>query len=126
MTVHGYPPDAIIVFIRKRPTRPLPFHISMDVDEDEVPEHHADSRMRLVAQKVEERRHSVPHRVPVQRHMHPFAPLRCTFIILLRCTIFILLCRERTWCAPHGSAAPHFVANGYSRYFRLSEIFKMA
>jgi len=36
------------------------------------------------------------HGVPIQRHMHRLTPLHCTFIILLRCTIFILLCRERT------------------------------
>jgi hypothetical protein len=47
----------------------------MDVDEDEVPEHHADSRVRLFPQQVEERRHGVPHRVPVQRHMHRLADI---------------------------------------------------
>ena len=75
MTVHGYPADAIIVFIRKRPTRPLPSISRMDIDEDEMPEHHADSRMRLFAQKVEERRHGVPHSVPVQWHMHRLADI---------------------------------------------------
>jgi hypothetical protein len=47
----------------------------MDVDEDKVPEHHADGRVRLFAQKVEERRHGVPCRVPVQRHMHRLADI---------------------------------------------------
>jgi hypothetical protein len=57
MTVHGYPPDAIIVFIKKRPSRPLPSILRMDVDDDRVPEHHADGRVRLFPQQVEERRH---------------------------------------------------------------------
>jgi hypothetical protein len=54
MIVHGYPPDAIMVFIKKRPTRPLPSILKMDIDENEMPEHHADSRMRFFAQKVED------------------------------------------------------------------------
>jgi hypothetical protein len=58
------PPDAAVAI-----------HIGMDVDEDEMPEHHADSRMRLFAQKVEERRHSIRHRVPVQGHLHRLADI---------------------------------------------------
>src|ERR1700689_1533184 len=47
----------------------------MDIDENEMPEHHADGRMRLFAQKVEQRWHGVPHRVPVQRYMHRLADI---------------------------------------------------
>lgn len=56
--VHQEAPDAAVAI-----------HIRMDIDEDEMPEHHADSRMRFFAQQVEERRHGVPHRFPVQRHV---------------------------------------------------------
>ena len=40
-----------------------------------VPEHHADGRMRLFAQKVEQCWHGVSHRVPVQRYMHRLADI---------------------------------------------------
>src|SRR5260221_11508783 len=47
----------------------------MDIDENEMPEHNADGRVRLVPQQVEKRWHGVPHRVPVQRHMHRLADI---------------------------------------------------
>jgi hypothetical protein len=56
MTVHGYPPAAIIVFIRNRPTLPLPSILRMDVDKYEMRKHHADGRMRLCRQQIADRR----------------------------------------------------------------------
>jgi len=125
MAVHGYPPDAIIVFIRKRPTRSLPFHISMDVYENEEPEHHADGWIRLFPPQMEERRHGLPDRGPVQRHMQRLTLLRRTFIILLRCTIFILLCRDGTQSRPL-EVRPRTPPQMANLYFRLSEIVKIA
>src|ERR1700690_201841 len=122
MTVHGYPPDAIIVFIRKRPTRPLPSILRMDVDEDEVPEHHADGGVWLFAEEAEERRHGVPHRVPVQRHVHQLTLLRGRFIILLRCTMFILLCGGGTLVPPAWKCAPHPVADKLISLFLVTWI----
>jgi len=62
--VHQEAPDAAVAI-----------HIRMDVDEGEVPEHHADGRVRLFPLQVEEGRHGVPHRVPVQRHLHRLADI---------------------------------------------------
>ena len=42
----------------------------MDVDEQEMPEHNTHCWVGLSAQQIEERRHGVPHRLVVRRHMH--------------------------------------------------------
>ena len=34
-----------------------------------MPEHHAHSCVRLIAQQIEERRHDIQHRIPVHRHV---------------------------------------------------------
>jgi hypothetical protein len=80
--LRSYPPAAIIVFIRKRPTRPLPSVLRTDVDENEIPEHRADSRARFFSQQVH------------------------TFIILLWCTIFILIVSRWTLVWPAWKWAP--------------------
>jgi hypothetical protein len=60
---------------QEAPDTAVAVHIRMDIDENEMPEHYADRRVRLFAQKAEERRHGVPHRVPVQRHTHRLADM---------------------------------------------------
>jgi hypothetical protein len=39
MTVHGYPADAIIAFMRKTPDAAVSVHIRMDIDKHAMPEH---------------------------------------------------------------------------------------
>jgi hypothetical protein len=60
---------------QEAPDAAVAIHTRMNVDEDKVPEHDADGPVRLFPQQVEERRHGVPPRVPVQRHLHRLADI---------------------------------------------------
>src|SRR5207248_2713879 len=55
---------------QETPEPTVAVHIRMDVDEQEMPEHNAHCWVGLSAQQIEERRHGVPHRLVVRRHMH--------------------------------------------------------
>jgi hypothetical protein len=111
MTVHGYPPDAIIVVHQEAPDAAVAIRIRMDIDEDEMPEHHADSRMRLPraagrrtpARRLSPRPGSAAHASAYTIALYVYYPIALHQ--------FYLIVSREDWSRPLGSAAPHPVAD---------------
>jgi hypothetical protein len=68
--------------VYQKPSHPaVSVHVGMDIDEHEMPEHHAHGGMLLFCQLLEEGRHRIPYRIGVQGHVHRLADINLSVAV---------------------------------------------